>query len=410
MIAPAVRPPGGGASPPGLDCAAARAERTFILALVFLRVGGLVEVASVVALDWRRYPSVVPVLALVAALAIESVILAWACWRSGRVRGAWIGGDVAFLIAALVIGARLTAPADGHTWVYFVYPFSVITCFAIGIAFARLPMVFAVTAALAGGYALTAILIHRDPLWNVMPNAVTYFANTAVAWAVARELRKSARSVDAAQADAIARAEDLARERERARHARILHDHVLQTLESLIRHRSIADPEVHSHVAAEAAWLRALVEGAPVDEPGDILSRLQGLIRQRTADGLRVEFNNAQLLQQKQIRRHLPRQVSDAVVDAVQEALTNVTKHAGVNTATMRVTATDGELTVSVLDHGIGFDPQRAHRGIGLENSITGRISEIGGTVRIDSDLGAGTYVELTVPVTVKDDGRRGNP
>jgi signal transduction histidine kinase len=90
--------------------------------------------------------------------------------------------------------------------------------------------------------------------------------------------------------------------------------------------------------------------------------------------------------------------VPDAVVDAVQEALTNIAKHAKVNTAVMWATATSAGLTVSVLNHGIGFDPQRVHRWIGLAKSIAGRVREIGGHVRIDSAPGAGTYIELTVP------------
>ena len=52
---------------------------------------------------------------------------------------------------------------------YFRYPFCVVTCYGIGIAFPRLSAVIAVTMVLSGGYALSAIAIHHDPGWNVMP-------------------------------------------------------------------------------------------------------------------------------------------------------------------------------------------------------------------------------------------------
>jgi signal transduction histidine kinase len=65
----------------------------------------------------------------------------------------------------------------------------------------------------------------------------------------------------------------------------------------------------------------------------------------------------------------------------------------------LRVGAEPGVLTLSVVDQGRGFDPSVEHRGIGLAESIRGRIAEIGGTVLIDSSPGAGTYIEITVPL-----------
>lgn len=84
---------------------------------------------------------------------------------------------------------------------------------------------------------------------------------------------------------------------------------------------------------------------------------------------------------------------------AAEEALTNVAKHAGVSNAVLRAGAESGVLTLSVLDQGRGFDPSAEHPGVGLAQSIRGRIAEIGGTVLIDSSPGAGTYIEITVPL-----------
>jgi hypothetical protein len=184
-----------------------------ILALVFFRGGGLVVVTSVPALDWRHYRPSTAIPALAGGLMVESMVLMWGPGggaKSGRPRRRATSPSWS---RRWPIGAGLTVAADGHTWVYFMYSFCVITCYGIGIAFLRLSAVIAVTMALSGGYALSAIAIHHDPGWNVMPNAATYFGNTAAAWAVARALRRGGCSADASQAEAVARAEELARER-----------------------------------------------------------------------------------------------------------------------------------------------------------------------------------------------------
>jgi signal transduction histidine kinase len=89
-----------------------------------------------------------------------------------------------------------------------------------------------------------------------------------------------------------------------------------------------------------------------------------------------------------------------ALVDAAREALTNVTKHARVAEATMHAYCTSYSLTVSVLDHGAGFDPARTPTGMGLRESITRRLADAGGTATVQSTPGEGTYVELTVPLS----------
>ncbi len=156
---------------------------------------------------------------------------------------------------------------------------------------------------------------------NVATDAVTYVPNLVVAWAVARHMRRSGKELDASRA----RVAELAMEQERTRHARILHDHVLQTIESLVQQEAIADKELALAVANDAAWLRSLVQGAPIDEHGDLLSRLQDLAQRRSASGLRVEFNASDLIRAsaRPVRRAVPLELTEAVASAVGEALTN---------------------------------------------------------------------------------------
>ena len=386
----------GPASP---DSGVARAQRALARALLFFRLGGLGEILLSGGVDFGRYPHPALSVGLIGLVVGESTVFIGACLRVGGVRPGWLVADVLFCTAGLVACARLTAPVDYNTWANFMYPFTVITSVGIGVTFRRIWNAAIVTSVLAAGYLLSAVLIHGDPVWNALPNASTYFANRVVAWPVARYLLASGRETDRLRADAVAQAGALATERERARHARILHDRVLQTLETLARGEWVPDPDFRAHIAGEAAWLRALVEGADPTLDQDRLTALQRLVQRNARTGLHVELNGTQLRDARALRAALRPELVDAVVDATQDALTNVAKHAGVDTAVVRAGATARDLTVSVVDQGRGFDPEQVSRGTGIERSIRARIAEQGGGVRIDSAVGAGTYVEISVPV-----------
>jgi signal transduction histidine kinase len=90
-----------------------------------------------------------------------------------------------------------------------------------------------------------------------------------------------------------------------------------------------------------------------------------------------------------------------AVYRVVQEALANVAKHANAHRVEVVVGAADGELTVSVADDGVGFDPAaltktRDHFGV---DAIRERMVNVGGTAELHSRPGAGTTVVATAPL-----------
>jgi len=84
----------------------------------------------------------------------------------------------------------------------------------------------------------------------------------------------------------------------------------------------------------------------------------------------------------------------------VQEALANTARHAGARSAhvTLRIAAREAHL--SVADDGAGFDPQEVRRtgGLGLA-TIEERTALLGGRCRIASAPGAGTEIDVTVPL-----------
>jgi sensor histidine kinase YesM len=93
----------------------------------------------------------------------------------------------------------------------------------------------------------------------------------------------------------------------------------------------------------------------------------------------------------------------DLVLGYVQEALSNVRKHAEAKHVEVRITAADREVETVIADDGRGFDTSRIRSGpdrtphFGL-STIRERAESVGGTLQIVSSLGGGTRVEVRLP------------
>lgn len=88
------------------------------------------------------------------------------------------------------------------------------------------------------------------------------------------------------------------------------------------------------------------------------------------------------------------------LIRVVQEALTNVRKHAHADSVTVSISGTDSTTSFAIEDDGVGFDhaaTSSAQDGYGLF-TMRDRAALLGGTVDIDSAIGRGTRVTVTVP------------
>jgi signal transduction histidine kinase len=94
----------------------------------------------------------------------------------------------------------------------------------------------------------------------------------------------------------------------------------------------------------------------------------------------------------------LPPATLGEVYRVLQEGLANVYKHAGADSAALRLERVDGALRVELADDGAGFDPAEAGGGHGLAN-LRERAAHLGGALVIDSAPGRGTRLELTFPL-----------
>ena len=82
----------------------------------------------------------------------------------------------------------------------------------------------------------------------------------------------------------------------------------------------------------------------------------------------------------------------------VQEALTNVSKHAGAHKVDVSLKVTGGWVVGTIADNGCGFDAGIRRDGLGLLG-MEERVRELGGHVRVISTVGQGTRVEFRLPV-----------
>jgi signal transduction histidine kinase len=88
--------------------------------------------------------------------------------------------------------------------------------------------------------------------------------------------------------------------------------------------------------------------------------------------------------------------VEVAAYFTVSEALANVAKYSGASRAEVTATMDNGWLHVAIVDDGVGgADPTR---GSGLQGLLD-RVGALGGTLTITSPPGAGTRVEVRLPV-----------
>jgi len=203
----------------------------------------------------------------------------------------------------------------------------------------------------------------------------------------------------------------LAQETERRHIARELHDDLNQRLALLAVELDLLShepPETEDEFAERARALAAQVKElssyvhdlshqlhpAKLGQLG-LLAALRGLCAEVTrGHGLAVDFAH------RDVPAAVPEDVALCLYRIAQEALQNVVKHSGCRRAAVEVAGTADALCLRVGDDGAGFDPGTADgtARLGLV-SMQERLRLVGGTLAIDSRPGAGTRIEVRVPL-----------
>jgi len=95
----------------------------------------------------------------------------------------------------------------------------------------------------------------------------------------------------------------------------------------------------------------------------------------------------------------IPEEYRTCVYRVVQEALTNIARHASARQILIGVIARNDVLSISVMDDGKGFDPQNRKRGgLGLLG-MAERVKKLGGELEVVSHAGQGTSLLARMPL-----------
>lgn len=139
-------------------------------------------------------------------------------------------------------------------------------------------------------------------------------------------------------------------------------------------------------------------ENDNLDELGNYLCQIVNQLCERSQ--FRCRFYSVDLPSDIQVSSQIRHNISMAV----QEAVHNVIKHAGAAEVSIDIKFTNDLFVVTIHDDGSGFKPNGNFSGNGLIN-IKKRLSEIGGNCVVESQLGKGTTIQLTVKI--ESSGRR---
>ncbi len=94
----------------------------------------------------------------------------------------------------------------------------------------------------------------------------------------------------------------------------------------------------------------------------------------------------------------VPRDVSLCLFRIVQEGLRNAIKHSGAREVSVHLAGDPQGLLLSISDRGVGFDSTNGQRGLGLL-SMRERLEPLRGTLTVRSSPGAGTQIDVHVPL-----------
>ena len=200
-----------------------------------------------------------------------------------------------------------------------------------------------------------------------------------------------------------------AREEEKARIARELHDELAQTLTALKLDTAWVRDNLEQREASQAR-LQAMLElldmavaatrriaadlRPPVLDDLGLLAAVEWLAHNfEERHGIACELDVDAAL-------HVEDPQATGLFRILQESLVNVAKHAHASRVQVRLRREGGDVVLAVQDDGVGFAPARPRRpaSLGLVG-VRERVQLLQGTFAIASEPGGGTRLEVQVPL-----------
>ena len=206
---------------------------------------------------------------------------------------------------------------------------------------------------------------------------------------------------------------EIAAREERNRLARDLHDSIKQQIFSIsvsaaaVAARWESDPpgaraalnDIQYSAQAAMVEMNALLQQLRPN-PLETVGLLEAIREQCEALEFRTGAQVTTALGELPSEAHLPKGVRETIFRIVQEALSNIARHARATQVKVQLT-TDlprQRLRLDVQDNGQGFDPATVDGGMGLAN-MRERVSLLGGELVLESAPDGGTTIQAEIPL-----------
>lgn len=205
-------------------------------------------------------------------------------------------------------------------------------------------------------------------------------------------------------------------EKESQRLARELHDEIGQNLTFLkmmlellpenlspeMKQKGASSKEIVSTLIGQIRTLAMDLRPSLLDDLGLVHALTAYFERLEINTGIKVEFAHSK------ITHRYSREIETTVYRVIQEALSNVARHARVKEAWVRIWESQGDLYFQVEDAGLGFQFQTSQfqQTFGLLG-MRERVELCNGNLEIDSQPGQGTRITAWVPLRNEDLGRK---
>jgi NarL family two-component system sensor histidine kinase LiaS len=200
------------------------------------------------------------------------------------------------------------------------------------------------------------------------------------------------------------RRSELAAAEERQRLARDLHDSVKQQAFAAAaqlaaaRERAGATPSPHVDEAARIVDEMRRERSALIGSGPDVLDGRELIpTLERYVDGWSRRAGVALDLALEPVPP-LPSALARTLYRGVQSVLANVERHSGATRVRIALEVSGPEVTLSIADDGVGFDPAARPSGFGLP-ALADRVADQGGRLELTSAVGRGTTVTLHLPL-----------
>jgi signal transduction histidine kinase len=358
--------------------------------------------------DWLLFHdrAVFDVIFWMRATVIATLFIIWVLMRTPlgpRHPTLLLGGGGTFIMFAVGAGFGKLGGAS-QPWIFLSFPALFFSVLAPVQMRERVILVGSLTVALMAGFLLPYPEHVHEPMAHV---AISYVASlsllaVAVGHLSFRILRQSFYQ------SLLTEHLERAREEERARISRELHDELGQELTALNLALSLTQQRFQREPQSIAANLTELT--ALVARTQSTTRNLVSELRPRMLDELGLGHAIEWLMRQTEERTGvvctlssgdlstLPSNLASVAFRIVQEALTNVARHAQAKNVSISIIANGNTLELAVSDDGIGMPRPVPRRGFGIIG-IRERANALGGTISIESRSGGGTTLRAQLPI-----------